>query len=78
MLEYSVRSFFVKWNLWFEASARHEMKSPSQLPLLAGMSRAITGLMTASYSVAEPTGQLSIIKSAGHGQSLLSYSGDTP
>jgi hypothetical protein len=40
------------------------------------MSRAIRGLMTASYSVIEPTGQVSIVKSAGQGQS--SYSGDTP
>src|SRR4029077_9319324 len=49
-----------------------------EVTMLPRMSRAITGLMTASYSVSEPTGQLSIVKSAGQGQSLLSYSGDTP
>jgi hypothetical protein len=50
----------------------------AEVTMLPRMSRAITGLMTASYSVVEPTGQLSIVKSAGQGQSLSSYSGDTP
>ena len=67
------------WPVWLSTSPRISVPAAdAEVEILPRSIRAIRGLMTASYSVTEPTGQLSIVMSAGQEQSLLSYSGDTP
>jgi hypothetical protein len=48
------------------------------MAMLPRSSMATGDFMAVSYSVSDPTGQFSIVKSAGQGQSVPSYSGDTP